>query len=209
MNENQKIDEYLKTRKQSLRDLETSLEGLYAMGVRFFSPSPDGVPEISAAQTLLPRFEFTLDDFEWKAIYDDGSELDQYGEVQSHFGNIDLTKLAKLQYISNFEIDTQNPEKRLIITLDVKQGTFTFWNCGGQQIKADLSKPVLGEKKIILFKRRRTDFVAGVDTKKKELTPTGERSTYTRYYLGYEAEGKKIIVCLYPNGEVAIDNDTK
>ena len=211
MNKNQQIDEYLKVRRQSLLDLEKAIEGLYELGVRFFTPSPDGMPEISAAQSLLPRFEFTLEDFEWKAIYDDGSDLDQYSEVQSHFGDIDLSRLVKLQYISNFEIDTQNPEKRLIVTLDVKQGIFTFWNCGGQQIKADLSKPVLGDKKLILFKRKRESFTAGVKQtdNKPEVTPTGEKFTYTRYYLGYETSDQKVIVCLYPSGEMAIENEAK
>ena len=208
---NEKIDNLLKIRRRSLYDLEKAVEGLYAMGVRFFTPTPDGVPEISAAQDLLPRFEYTLEDFEWKAIYDDGTELDQYGEKQSHFKDIDQSKLAKIQYISNFEILTQNPEKRLIVTLDFKSGVFDFWNCGSQDVRAKLSKPVEGEKKLILFKRRRESFTVGVSAEKgrPEITPAGERFTYTRYYLGYELVGKKkkVIVCLYPNGEVGIESE--
>lgn len=212
MNVNQRIDKFLKIRRQSLYDLEKSIEGLYGMGVRFFTPSPDGVPDISAAQNLSPRFEFTLEDFEWKAIYDDGKELDQYGKKQAHFGDIDMSKLAKIQYISNFEIDTQNPEKRLVVTLDFKQGTFVFWNCGSQEVKDKLNKPVEGKKKLILFKRRRESFTVGFSkggTIGIEVSPTGEKFTYTRYYLGYECGKKKVIVCLYPNGEMAIENDAK
>ena len=212
MNVNKKIDSFLKIRRQSLYDLEKSIEGLYETGVRFFTPSPDGIPVISAAQSLLPRFEFTLEDFEWKAIYDDGTELDQYGEKQSHFGDIDMSKLAKIQYVSNFEIDTQNPEKRLVVTLEIKQGTFVFWNCGSQEVKDALSKAVEGKKKLILFKRKRESFTAGVsknEAGRPEFSPTGERFTYTRYYLGYEVGKKKVIVCLYPNGEMAIENDAK
>jgi len=213
MNVNQKIDNFLKIRRQSLYDFEKAVEGLYEMGVRFFTPAPDGVPDISAAQSLLPRFEFTLEDFEWKAIYDDGTELDQFGEKQSSFKDIDMERLEKIQYISNFEINTQNPERRLVITLDFKQGTFTFWNCGSQEIRDSLSKEVKGEKKLILFKRRRESFTAGVSKGegKAEILPTGEKFTYTRYYLGYEVVGKKkkAIVCLYPNGEIVIENDAK
>ena len=213
MNVNQKIDNFLKIRRQSLYDFEKAVEGLYEMGVRFFTPSPDGIPDISAAQSLLPRFEFTLEDFEWKAIYDDGTELDQFGEKQSSFKDIDMERLEKIQYISNFEINTQNPERRLVITLDFKQGTFTFWNCGSQEIRDSLSKEVKGEKKLILFKRRRESFTAGVSKGegKAEILPTGEKFTYTRYYLGYEVVGKKkkAIVCLYPNGEIVIENDAK
>jgi len=212
MNVNEKIDSHLKIRRQSLYDLEKSIEGLYEMGVRFFIPSPDGLPDISAAQSLLPRFEKTLEDFEWKAIYDDGTELDQYGEIQSNFGDIDMSKLVKLQYISNFEINTQNLEKRLVITLDFKQGTFTFWNCGSQNVKDELSKEISGEKKLVLFKRKRESFTAGVSKDaigKLDVSPTGEKFTYTRYYLGYECGKKKVIVCLYPNGDMEIDNDAK
>ena len=214
MNVNKQIDSFLKIRRQSLYDLEKAIEGLYAIGVRFFTPSPDGVPDISAAQTLLPRFESTLEDFEWKAIYDDGTELDQYGEKQFHFGDIDMKKLAKIQYISNFEIETQNPEKRLVVTLDIKQGTFVFWNCGSQKVKDTLNKAVEGKKKLILFKRKRESLTVGFGrdiTGRPEVSPTGERFTYTRYYLGYEIAGKKkkVIVCLYPNGEMAIENNAK
>ena len=202
---NKKIDGFLKIRRQSLYDLEKAIEGIYEMGVRFFVPTAGGVPEISCAQNLLPRFEFTLEDFEWKAIYEDGTELDQYGKEQSHFGNIDQSKLAKLQYISNFEILTQNPEKRLIITLDFKKGTFDFWNCGEQGLRAELTKPCEGKKKLILFKRKREDFTVSVAGKTKEVNPTGERFTYTRYYLGFETKDKKVIVVIYPNGKVGIE----
>jgi len=202
---NNKIDSFLKIRRQSLYDLEKAVEGLYEMGVRFFTPTEDGVPEISCAQNLLPRYEFTLEDFEWKAIYEDGTELDQYGEKQSHFGNIDQSKLSKLQYISNFEVLTQNPEKRLIITLDVKKGTFDFWNCADQGVRAKLTELCEGEKKLILFKRKREDFTVGVSSKDIKVEPTGEKFIYVRYYLGFEAKDKKVVVCCYPNGEIKIE----
>ena len=206
---NNQIDNFLKIRRQSLYDLEKAVEGLYEMGVRFFTPMPDGVPEISCAQDLLPRYERTLEDFEWKAIYNDGTELDQFGEKQSHFGDIDKSKLDRIQYISNFEINTQNPEKRLIITLDAKTGIFDFWNCGSQGIRAELSKPVEGDKKLILFKRKREDFTVAMSGKTGEVNPTGERFTYTRYYLGFSVKTRKVIVCLYPNGEALIEENVK
>ena len=211
MNVNKQIDKFLKIRRESLDHLEKAIKGLYEMGVRFFTPSPDGVPDISAAQNLLPRFELTLEDFEWKAIYNDKTELDQYGETQSHFGDIDMSKLDKIQYISNFEIATQNPEKRLVVTLNFEDGSFNFWNCGDQKAKDELSKKVEGKKKLILFKRKRESFTAGISTKtsKAEIMPTGDKFTYTRYYLGYECGKKKVIVCLYPNGQMSIENDAK
>jgi hypothetical protein len=205
MNVNQQIDEFLQTRRTALENLEKSVEGLYQIGVRFFNPGVDGIPEISAAQNLLPRFEKTLEDWEWKVIYNDGTELDENGMKQSHYGDIDQSKLVKVLLISNFEIDTTNEEKRAIITLDFKEGTFDFLNCGPMEVRGKLTTPSLGDKKLILFKRNRESFTAGVDTQSKSLTPTGEKITYKRYYLGYEMPNRKIIVCAYPNGDVQIE----
>jgi len=207
MNVNEQIDNFLKIRKVSVENLEGAIEGLYEMGVRFFTPSEDGIPEISAAQNLLPRYEATLEDFEWKAIYNDGTELDQNGEVESHYGNIDQEKLDKILLISNFDINTSNQEKRLVVTLNFKDGTFDFLNCGPMEVRGKLTTPCFGKKKLIYFKRKRESFTAGVDTKSKLLTPTGEKITYQRYYLGYESPDKKVLVCLYPNGLVAIEDN--
>jgi hypothetical protein len=205
MNVNQQLDEFLQLRRTSLENLEKSVEGLYQMGVRFFTPGADGIPEISAAQNLLPRFEKTLEDWEWKVIYNDGTELDENGEKSSHYGDIDQSKLDKVLLISNFEIDTTNVEKRAVITLNFKEGTFDFLNCGSMEVRGKLTTPSLGDKKLILFKRNRESFTAGVDTKSKSLTPTGEKITYKRYYLGYEMPGRKVIICAYPNDNVQID----
>jgi len=205
MNVNKQIDDLLKIRRQSLYDLEKSIEGLYNMGIRFFSSNGDDVPEISASQNLLPRYEQTLEDFEWKAIYTDGTELDQYGDKELHFGDIDQTKLDRLILISNFDIETSNQEKRLIITLNFKDGTFDFLNCGSMGVRGKLTTPNLEEKKLIFFKRNRESFTAGVSEKSKLLTPTGEKITYKRYYLGYETSNKKLIICAYPNGDVQIE----
>jgi hypothetical protein len=205
MNVNQQLDNFLQIRRTALDNLEKSVEGLYEMGVRFFSPGDDGIPEISAAQNLLPRFEQTLEDWEWKAVYNDKTELDQYGIKESHYGDIDQSKLDKIMLISNFEIDTSNVEKRAVITLNFKDGTFDFLNCGPMSVRGRLTVPSLEDKKLILFKRNRESFTAGVDTRSRSLTPTGEKIIYKRYYLGYQAPSKKIIVCAYPNGDVQRD----
>jgi hypothetical protein len=186
--------------------LEKSIEKLYAMGVRFVTISgEDGLPEISAAQNLLPRYEQTLEDWEWKAIYTDGQELDQYGDKESHYGDIDQSRLDKIMLISNFDIDTSNQEKRMIITLNFKSGTFEFLNCGPMEVRDKLTVEVPGEKKLIFFTRRRKDFTAGVDKDSKMLEPTGEEIAYNRSYLGYECGDKKVVIIAYPNGEVEIE----
>jgi hypothetical protein len=206
MNKNDQIAEYLKTKQRAEKELEDSISGLYEMGVRFVSLAEDGTPEISALQDLLPRYEYTLEDFEWKAIYDDGTEIDQNGDIERHFGDIDQSKLAKLVYISNFIIDTSNQEKRLVITLNFKDGTFDFLNCGAMDIRGKLVYPIFGDKKLILFKRKRETFTANVNIEKKEFSPTGDKILYNRYYLGYETGDRKLIICICPNGEIEIEN---
>jgi hypothetical protein len=206
MNVNQKIDEFLKIKRQSLYDLEKAMKGLQDMGVRSFIPGSDGVPEISTSQKLLPRYELTLEDWEWKAIYNDGTELNENGKVKLHFGNIDQNRLEKIMLISNFEIDTSNQEKRLIVTLNFKDGTYDFLNCGSMEVRGKLTTPCLERKKLILFKRNRESFTAGVDAQSKALTPTGEKITYKRYYLGYQLQTKVVLICAYPNGEIGIEN---
>lgn len=202
---NQQIDECLKIRRQSVYDLEKAIEKLYKMGVRFYTPGEDGVPEIAAEQKLLSRYEQTLEDFEWKVIYTDGTELSQFGEKESHFGNINQSKLDKMVLFSNFEIDTSNQEKRLIITLNFKDGTFDFLNCGPMDVRGKLTTPYLEPKKLIFFKRNRESFTAGVDIDNAIIVPNGEKVVYKRYYLGWENSNNKILICAYPNGDVQIE----
>lgn len=188
--------------------IEKAITGLYEMGVRFYqADDAGGAPEVSAAQKLLPRYESTLQDFEWKAIYEDGTELDQYGDEEHHFGDIDQTRLAKVLFIGNFEIDTSNIEKRPIVTLDFKTGLFDFWNCGPMEVRGKLVNPCPGEKKLIMFRRVRETFAAGAGGKTKGIELTGDKIVYIRYYLGYETkDGRKAIVCIYPNSDVGIED---
>lgn len=207
-NINQKIDSLLQTRRRALYDLENSIDELYKMGLRFFTPSEGDTPEIVSYQNLDPRFEQTLEDWEWEAVYDDGSVLYQYSEHKiSHFGNIDQARLEKIIYTSNFLIDTTNEEKHAKVELNVKKGTFEFLNCGPMDVRGATDKENAEEKKIILFKRKRKDFTVGMTQKdgRVEADPTGEEFIYQRYYLGYETPNKKLVLCLYPDGNVGID----
>lgn len=207
-NINHKIDSLLQTRRRALYDLEKSVEELYKLGLRFFSPGEGDTPEIASYQNLDPRFEQTLEDWEWEAVYNDGSILYQYSEHQvSHFGHIDQSRLEKIIYTSNFLIDTTNEEKHAKVTLNVKTGTFEFINCGPMDVRGKTDKENSEEKKVILFKRKRKDFTAGVTQIKGQVNidPTGEEFVYQRYYLGYETPTKKLIVCLYPDGDIGIE----
>ena len=45
----------------------------------------------------------------------------------------------------------------------------------------------------------------GVRASSKMLDMSGEKITYKRYYLGWEAGSKKVVICIYPNGDVQIE----
>jgi hypothetical protein len=62
----------------------------------------------------------------------------------------------------------------------------------------------VGDKKLILFRRKRETFSAGVNGK-KDLEMTGDQIVYIRYYLGYETADRKVLICIYPNGDVGIE----
>jgi len=107
--------------------------------------------------------------------------------------------MKKIRFLTKYlgedgkEIDTSNQEKRLIITMNFKDGTFDFLNCGPMEVRGKLTTPVLGDKKLIFFKRNRESFTAGVSAKSKLMNMTGEKITYKRYYLGWEITGKKVV----------------
>ena len=77
--------------------------------------------------------------------------------------------------------------------MNFKDGTFDFLNCGPMEVRGKLTTPVLGDKKLIFFKRNRESFTAGVSAKSKLMNMTGEKITYKRYYLGWEITGKKVV----------------
>ncbi len=210
MNINKKLDRLLRQRRRAIQDLESATEGIFDMGVRIFEPTPEGVPNIIAGQNLIPRYEVTLEDYEWQVEFEDGEVMDQYekGE-QHHFGDImDKDKeIKQVRYISNFETHSQAEEKRIIVTLNFDDGTFKFWNAGGPDIKHELSKPIEGEKKLILFKRRRETVAVQANSTGMKMADKGQKTLYTRYYLGFETDDEKRIVCCYPNGEIRISRE--
>ena len=68
--------------------------------------------------------------------------------------------------------------------------------------------PLPGEKKLIMFARKNHSGVAGQVAQNSELASfIGQYFVYNRFVLGYEANGEKKVVMIYPNGEIKLFNE--
>ena len=179
---------------------------LAKLGVKFGQMGDDGIPTFEVGSNYLPQFLHHLEEFEWEAVYEDGTILRQHGiNGENHYGNIRQEALKRLKLTSNFEMDTDNQERRVIITLDWKTGKIEVLN-GRMDIddRNEMAKiEETGQKKLILFKRIR--FGETMDVSGEKPSPTGEIYFYKRNYIGYETESKKVLFCLYPDGMVGIE----
>lgn len=145
-------------------------------------------------------------EFQWQAWYSDGFVINQYeedeAETERTFADIDFTRLVRIHWSSNFETETDNDDKRVIISLDWTTGLFSFYNgITPQEVKEtvlDASEFMKAEeKKLILKMVKRVSQTAS-------LNPNApvEVTLYNRYLLGYETAEKKVIICIEPNGYV-------
>lgn len=205
-----KVDQHIKDRVNALNQLIKAENELVKLGVKFGTLDENQVPNFELGENYLPNFLYHLEEYEWEAIYKDGTILRQYGiDGDHHFGDIDQEQLKEIRYVSNFEYPTDNQEKRIILTLDWETGKFDLLN--GLLIPADdrakLSREVKDKKKLILFRRVRYGQMLGLSSGDNLVTPfpTDEVYFYKRYYLGYETKDRKILICLYPNGEVRVE----
>ena len=118
----------------------------------------------------------------------------------------DLENLRTIKLISNFNWPTDNEVKRVIISLDIKTGEFSFLNgFASQELRAKLSKPIEGEKKLILFTRKRNSSNAGSLNSDDPMIQKFENESYfyNRFILGYEVSGKgKMAIMVLPNGNI-------
>jgi len=205
------VDKYIKQRVSALNQLIKAENELAKLGVKFGVLDENGIPSFELGDNYLPTFLYHLQEYEWEAVYKDGTILRQYGvDGEHHFGDIDQENLKEIRYISNFEYPTDNKEKRIILTLDWETGKFDLLNglLKPADDRAKLSREVKGKKKLILFRRIRYGQMLGTTNAEGNLVtpfPTDEIYFYKRYYLGYETKDRKILICLYPNGEVRVE----
>ena len=201
-----RIDSAIRARVDHLSAIIKIEKELAKDGVKFGQTGEDGVPTFEVGPNYLPNFLHHLEEFEWEVYYKDGTVLRQYdiGGV-NHYGNIRQENVKRIRYVSNFEGENDNADRRVVLTLDWETGKFDVLN--GQVSPEDrnllASTGEAGTKKLILFKRVR--FGQTMDVGVETPMPTGEVYFYKRYFLGYETEKNKVLICLYPNGRVGIE----
>jgi hypothetical protein len=188
-------------------DFSRSTDELLEMGVKTINTKTGEITLPASFSPYLDRFERSQLEFEWEADYGDNSTLPQF--VDDHefcFKDINLSRLKKISFISNFNWQTDNEEKRVIVTLNIKTGEFTFMNgFASQELRAKLLNPIEGEKKLILFARKRNSSAAGEIKSNDPLVKRLENEAYfyNRFVLGYEVSGKgKRAVIIMPNGNI-------
>lgn len=198
------VDNLITKRVQALDTVIKAEKELANHGVKFGTLVNDGLPEIEVSKNYLPQFTYHLEEYEWEAEYHDGKILRQYDiSGQHHYGQIDQANLKSIRYVSNFNGENDNEERRIILTLDWKYGTFKLHNMvmdpehRARLLAARCEEP----KRLILFKRIRFGQMMEIGDR---CTPTPEVYFYKRYFLGYEVPGTKIMACLLPNGKAML-----
>lgn len=197
------IDNHIKVRDRAKLDLSQSRTGLINMGAQlvigdqlFCTPSMD----------MRKFFACNNQEFSWEAEYEDGTLLKQFsGKEQLHYGNIDQSKLKEIRWVSNFDYETANTEKRVIISLNFKTGVFTFTNGFAPQEIRGISfqefKAGFVPKLVLKMIKRTSTSVGFIDGNVEEVM------YYNRFLLGWEsAQGsayvEKKVLCIEPNGFV-------
>lgn len=203
------IDELLQKRMQGYYDFVRSTEELVDLGVKIGQGENLELPK--SFQKYLDQYEISNLEFEWEVEYTDGTTLKQFQGGQEHnFKHIDLSKLKSVAYISNFDWPTDMKETRIIVRLNWQTGLFEFMNgFAPQDVRAVCCmNPLPGDKKLIMFARKNNSGVAGQVTADSALSSMmGQYFIYNRFVLGYEVDGNKKAVMIYPNGEMRLFND--
>jgi len=192
------VDELIKIRDNAKINLARSRMALLNMGVKTVM---DGVMNYLPGLDVNKFEKCDSKEFYWEAEYEDGTILKQFdGGKQNHYGNIDQCRLRLFRWISNFNDETDNAEKRVIITLNFRTGLFDFLNgYVPQEVRGEVMNgfdQALRPKLIFKIINRASscvNFEGKVD----------EVCFYNRYLIGYEfSEGVKLILCIEPNGFV-------
>lgn len=195
------VDEHIKVRDQAKLNLTGARTGLINMGVQlvigdqlFCTPS----------MNMKKFFACNNQEFVWEAEYDNGEVICQFdGKKQNHYGNIEQDKLKEIRWVSNFDYETANDERRVIARLNFKTGEFSFLNgFVPQDIRAvTFQKYSEGFKPELVLKivRRTSTSVGYVDGNVEEI------AYYNRFLIGWKnAAGSQVIdkkiLCIEPNG---------
>lgn len=207
-NNNDKIDQLLQTRQDSVFKYSRATKDLLDMGLKVMLASTGELTVPASYNEHLHKFNRSNLEFEWLAKYDgsrpDTAQFDDLGE-EHHFGEIDQGKLKSISLISNFNWPTDNAEKRVIVTLNFETGMFEFLNGFiPQEVLGQLLEPIAGPKKLILLAKKRQSATVGelAEELREFYPPTDEIFFYNRFLLGFETETKKRVLLIQPTGNV-------
>lgn len=208
---NDKIDRCLQIKQDSMYNYAQAMLELTRMGVKVGRQESGDIALPLSFNNYLERFSRSNLEFEWVVTYDDDTTFQQFGpepDEEHHFGQIDQSRLKKVEYISNFNWPTDNEEKRVIVTLDWHSGLFSFMNGYiSQEDKGRLAvEPVIGPKKLeILIRRRETPVVGGLAPELEQYYgPVDEVFYYNRFMLGFKTDTMRRALMIQPNGNMHV-----
>lgn len=192
------IDSLIKIKQSAKFNLITSSTELLQMGVKIFNGDKlSTLPGLN----IESYQKCAMQEFVWEAEFDDGSIVKQFqGEAQHHFGHIDQSKLKVFRWVSLFDCETENADKRAIVELDFKTGKFVFLNgFVPQEVRAgvdDIYPENEAPKLIMKMVKRESNVVNYPEGSISEVMK------YNRYLIGWETKSKKTLLCVEPNGFV-------
>jgi hypothetical protein len=209
---NKDIDAMLQRRQRGLIDFSEATNELITLGVKIGHSEDGDITIPDSYDKYIDKYNASNLEFEWEVEYTNGEKLRQFDDVngtpvQYHFGNIDQSRLKNISFISNFIWPTDNMEKRIIVRLNWETGLFEILNgFAPQETMAHATmNPLAGEKKLILFARKRHTSMMG--DMKSDLYPfTDEYFIYNRFVIGYQIVGSsdQKSVIIEPNGTIKI-----
>jgi hypothetical protein len=207
---NEKIDSLLKIRQDAMFNYARSTSELIDLGVKIKNKETDDTIVPVSFEQYLDKYNISNLEFEWEAKYKDGSVLRQFeGEEQRNFSHIDQERLASISFISNFNWPSEEGrDPRIIVRLNWETGLFEFQNGFISQDVRSVAcmNPLEGEKKLILFSRKRFSSSNGeINNQYKEFFPfEDEVFYYNRFILGYETKTGTKALIINPNGNIEI-----
>ena len=198
------VDTFLQARDQARVVLQESMSNLLETGAKVFM---GGTVIGLKGMTADLYHACNNQEFSWEAEYKDGTIVKQFDNgVQHHFGDIDQGKLKMFRWMSLFNVETSNADKRVIVTLDFETGLWSFYNAFlTQEMRAVLLPPInAGDKpKLIMKMVKRQSVTVAMTT----MNPNGEVVLFTRYIIGWEVGATKVLLCIEPNGLVHLWHD--
>lgn len=191
------VDQLINTRQQARMVLMQSEMSLLELGVKTFKgEAVSCMPNLD----LYNYHKHNHQEFSWEAVYTDGTVLTQFqGDKQHHFKHIDQSRLHFIRWVSNFNVDTSNEDKKVIMSLSWENGTFNFYNGAISQEARMFGTIGFGDNpKLIMKMVKRESSVGGFAGEEPEIMK------YNRYILGWQTNSMKQIMCIEPNGRIHI-----